>query len=274
MSKSPCSLTRNMTSHSMENLTLHSLLRWKVIILYKFSLHHSYNCFLYSWENTLFELRTERVNACWMCVLTIYSFLHFRTETFFSVPTSITFCPRAWSSFRAGCLSVGVSSFSVPSVLCPACFSWHYYFSSHSRFPVHKSLAPLLFGPGLTSNWISFVFLALPLFSNWISLFRAPVPGLLQRVCFVLPRGFLCFPIDFLLFRALVPGLLPWALFCLAQRYPLHSHPHSLVSRDIFLCLMLHFVLSCRSHSLTAFCCLPSPNNRMRMKPRVCLLSC
>ena len=33
MSKFPCSLTRNMTSHSMENLTFHSLLRLKVIIL-------------------------------------------------------------------------------------------------------------------------------------------------------------------------------------------------------------------------------------------------
>ena len=33
MSKFPCSLTRNMTSHSMENLTFHSLLRWKVVII-------------------------------------------------------------------------------------------------------------------------------------------------------------------------------------------------------------------------------------------------
>ena len=33
MSKFPCSLTRNMTSHSMENLTFHSLLRWKMIII-------------------------------------------------------------------------------------------------------------------------------------------------------------------------------------------------------------------------------------------------
>ena len=33
MSKFPCSLTRNITSHSKENLTFHSLLRWKVIIL-------------------------------------------------------------------------------------------------------------------------------------------------------------------------------------------------------------------------------------------------
>ena len=33
MSNIPCSLTRNMTSHSMENLTFHSLLRRKTIIL-------------------------------------------------------------------------------------------------------------------------------------------------------------------------------------------------------------------------------------------------
>ena len=31
-------------------------------LYYKFSLHHSYNCFLKGWENTLFELRSERVN--------------------------------------------------------------------------------------------------------------------------------------------------------------------------------------------------------------------
>ena len=29
----PCSLTRNITSHSMKNLSCHSLLRWKMIIL-------------------------------------------------------------------------------------------------------------------------------------------------------------------------------------------------------------------------------------------------
>ena len=33
MSNFPCSLTRNITSLSMENLTFHSLLRWKMIIL-------------------------------------------------------------------------------------------------------------------------------------------------------------------------------------------------------------------------------------------------
>ena len=32
-------------------------------LYYKFSLHHSYNRFLKGWENTLFELRSERVNT-------------------------------------------------------------------------------------------------------------------------------------------------------------------------------------------------------------------
>ena len=32
-------------------------------LYYKFSLHHSYNRFLKGWENTLFELRSERVNS-------------------------------------------------------------------------------------------------------------------------------------------------------------------------------------------------------------------
>ena len=38
-------------------------------LYYKFLLHHSYNCFLKGWENTLFELRSERVN---MLVLLLY----------------------------------------------------------------------------------------------------------------------------------------------------------------------------------------------------------
>ena len=33
MSKFPCSLTRNMTLHSKENLAFHSLLRWKMILI-------------------------------------------------------------------------------------------------------------------------------------------------------------------------------------------------------------------------------------------------
>ena len=60
MSKFPCSLTRNMTSHSMENLTFHSLLRWKVIIL-QILTTSLIQSLLKGWENTLFELRIERV---------------------------------------------------------------------------------------------------------------------------------------------------------------------------------------------------------------------
>ena len=35
-------------------------------LYYKFSLHHSYNRFLKGWENTLFELRSERVKYSWV----------------------------------------------------------------------------------------------------------------------------------------------------------------------------------------------------------------
>ena len=40
-------------------------------LYYKFSLHHSYNRFLKGWENTLFELRSERDNVTWdLCLST------------------------------------------------------------------------------------------------------------------------------------------------------------------------------------------------------------
>ena len=35
-------------------------------LYYKFSLHHSYNRFLKGWENTLFELRSERVKVTYL----------------------------------------------------------------------------------------------------------------------------------------------------------------------------------------------------------------
>ena len=77
MSKFPCSLTRNMTSHSMGNLTFHSLLRWKVIILQILATSLiQYNRFLKGWENTLFELRSERVNLYIFICLLMWSFHH------------------------------------------------------------------------------------------------------------------------------------------------------------------------------------------------------
>ena len=56
-----CSLTRNIPSHSMENLAFHILLRSKMIILPTLTtslIHFS----LKGWENVLFELRSERGN--------------------------------------------------------------------------------------------------------------------------------------------------------------------------------------------------------------------
>ena len=60
MSNFPCSLTRSITSHSMENLAFHSLRRWQMIILpiLTTSLIH---ISLKGWENVLFELGSERV---------------------------------------------------------------------------------------------------------------------------------------------------------------------------------------------------------------------
>ena len=55
-----CSLTRNITSHSMKNLAFHSLLRWKMIILPILTTSRMHFCSK-GWENVLFELRSERV---------------------------------------------------------------------------------------------------------------------------------------------------------------------------------------------------------------------
>ena len=54
----PSSPTRNITSHSKENLAYYSLLRWKMTII-----TNSHLCIfsLKGWENGLFELRSERV---------------------------------------------------------------------------------------------------------------------------------------------------------------------------------------------------------------------
>ena len=62
MSNFSCSLTRNITSHSMENLAFHSLLRLKnevVPILTTSLVHFS----IEGWENVPFEIGIERVKA-------------------------------------------------------------------------------------------------------------------------------------------------------------------------------------------------------------------
>ena len=60
MSNFPCSLTRNIESHSMKNLTFHSLVKKND---YTNSHYLTYTFFpLKGWENVLYELRSERVN--------------------------------------------------------------------------------------------------------------------------------------------------------------------------------------------------------------------
>ena len=59
MSNFPSSPTRNITSHSKENLAFHSLLRWKMILIQILTTLCIFS--LEGWENVLFELRTERV---------------------------------------------------------------------------------------------------------------------------------------------------------------------------------------------------------------------
>ena len=86
------SLTRNITSHSMENLAFHSFLRLKMIILpiLTISLIH---LSLKGWENVLFELGSERVNRIGSSSTSLHSSPHpppFCTKTLPCPPTPIT----------------------------------------------------------------------------------------------------------------------------------------------------------------------------------------
>ena len=70
-----CSLTRNMTSHSMENFAFHSLLRWEMIML-PIRTTSLINCFLGSWENVLSELGSASLtpNRQWTVGSTLSGF--------------------------------------------------------------------------------------------------------------------------------------------------------------------------------------------------------
>ena len=62
ISNFPCSLTRNIASHSMENLTFHKLTQMKDD--YTTNSHCiTCTCLFKGWENVLFELGSERVTA-------------------------------------------------------------------------------------------------------------------------------------------------------------------------------------------------------------------
>ena len=58
-----CSLTRNIASHSMENLAFQSLLRWRMIIILPILTTSLIQLCLKGRENVLFELGNERVDS-------------------------------------------------------------------------------------------------------------------------------------------------------------------------------------------------------------------
>ena len=198
------------------------------------------------------RLVSEFFNICWRVLFpTIHWFLHgdfhwilfnLRLDDVFSSDRRTAFFLERF--FYAQDVSVLMSFPSRSSSFCflSGLFFVALFFYSHSRSSVNKSLVPVLFELPLANNWISFVFMAVSVvFRNWLLLFHALVAGPLQRLCFVLRRVFFCLTIDFLLFHAVVPGLLPPALFCLVQRFPSYSRPHSFVPRYIFLRVYLLF---------------------------------
>ena len=90
MSNFPCSLTRNITSHSMKNLAFHCLLRWKMIALQILTTSYPY---IYRLEKCAFW--TYMVRLAVQFTIT-YCILHSRTlrRSLYSWSRCITFFLR------------------------------------------------------------------------------------------------------------------------------------------------------------------------------------
>ena len=76
ISNFPSSLTRNITSHSMENLAFHTLLRWRMIILQILTtplIHFSFK----GWENVNFLSWDWKGYIGWLCKLANTYYLWF-----------------------------------------------------------------------------------------------------------------------------------------------------------------------------------------------------
>ena len=152
----------------------------------------------------------------WLCVLptiSISSLLHgysqIRFVLFFTICVSMMFSTRAERT-RIQDFSFGLLSSLKQFVL----FSVRLVFRIF--FPVAFFGLQITFRLFQTGSFGQLHFFCLP--TDFL-LFRALVPGLLQRLCFVLRRGFLCRPTDCLLFRALVPGLLQRLCFVLRRGF-------------------------------------------------------
>ena len=181
---------------------------------------------------------------------TIYSFIHFRTDNFFSylcfddVMSSdrLDFSPEVTSS-------VGIFYFSKQFLLSSI---WLVFGSMIILF---LSTQNMIFSlqitsprPFRTGSYEQLDFFCIP--DSVLSiptdslLFRALVPGLLLWLYFVLRRGLLSIPIDFVLFRALVPGLLRKLRFVLCRGF-LCLPMNFLLFRALVPGLLQHFVLLC-----------------------------
>ena len=113
-----------------------------------------------------------------------------------------TFSPRTMLLY--GFLSLATHADA--SFFCPASLSQCYLFplSEHRSTYIWTTCRTRYFPTH--SGLICFA-LRFPLSSVWHLFSHALVPGLLQRLCFVVRRGLPCVPTDFLLFRALVRRL-------------------------------------------------------------------
>ena len=126
MSKFPCSLTRNMTSHSMENLTFHSLLRWKVIILQILT-------------TSLIQLLLERLGEYTFRDLWLFSH---SVARYVSVSTG-----KQCNGFRARVPKSSAWSYKGGEKEAGESFSWHrhqYSGASTNEPPLDKSVQKLV----------------------------------------------------------------------------------------------------------------------------------
>ena len=87
ISNFPCSLTRNITSHSMKYLAFHRLLRRMITLTISRYLTHVHFSSK-GWENVLFELGSESVN-CVSEQRSVGCCVPFKISRLFSFPTKI-----------------------------------------------------------------------------------------------------------------------------------------------------------------------------------------
>ena len=150
MSNFSCSLTRNITSHSKENLAFHTLLRWKMIIiqilatpLMHFPFKRLGECTFWAQEWSAQPLeRNGYVTGNLFSVSTLSTFTpksdqcqispaaspeivhHTVRRTWQTHPASIPFHPQQWSMSNFSCsLTRNITSHSKENLANPSCLN-------------------------------------------------------------------------------------------------------------------------------------------------------